>query len=130
MLAEFGVGQVLWSMIWFFLFFMWIMLVFRVFGDIMRSRDLSGVAKALWVMFVIFMPYLGVFVYLIARGGNMAENEIRSMQAQDEMARAYIRDAAGASASPAEELSKLAALRDQGVLDDAEFQRLKAKVVG
>jgi hypothetical protein len=128
--ADFGVGQVLWSLIWFFLLLMWIMTVFRVFGDIITSPDLSGGAKAAWSVFVIFLPFLGVLSYLIARGGKMAEHQIKAAQAQEAAVRGYIRDAAGTSASPAEELAKLATLRDQGVIDQAEFDRLKARIVG
>lgn len=128
MLASFGVLQVFFSMIWFFVFLLWIMLLFRVFGDIFRSRDLGGAAKVFWLIFVIVLPYLGVFVYLIARGGKMAENELSAMQAQEAAARAYIRDAAGAS--PAEELARLADLRDRGVISEDEFKALKAKAVG
>lgn len=130
MLAEFGVGQVVWSIFWFFLFVMWIMLLFRVAGDIFTSKDLSGVAKAAWILFVIITPYLGVFVYLIARGGKMAENELAAAEARQAAVDQYIQQAAGTSASPAAELERLAALREQGVLDEAEFQSLKAKVVG
>jgi type VI protein secretion system component VasK len=130
MLAEFGVGQALWTMIWFFFFIMWIMLVFRVVGDIFRSQDLSGVAKALWLIFIVFFIYLGVFVYLIARGGKMATNELRAAQAQEDAMRSYIQNAAGSSTSAAEELAKLAALKEQGVIDDSEFARLKARIVG
>src|SRR4051812_18166546 len=81
MLAEFGVGQVLWSMMWFFLFFVWIMLLFQVFIDIFRSPDLGGFAKVMWVLFVVVLPYLGVFVYLIARGHKMAEHRVAEVQA-------------------------------------------------
>ncbi len=130
MLAAFGSGQVLLSMIWFFLFVMWIMLVFRVIGDIFRSQDLSGGAKALWLIFIVFFIYLGVFVYLVARGGGMAERELAAVRAQEDMMRSYIRENAGTSGSAAEELSRLATLKEQGVIDDAEFQRLKAKIVG
>lgn len=130
MLATFGVGQVLISMIWFFLFIMWIMLLFNIFGDIFRSKDLSGVAKTLWLIFVIVTPYLGAFVYLIARGGKMAENQVAAVQAQDAAMQEYIRSAAGTSASAADELARLADLKDKGVIDDAEFARLKSKVVG
>ncbi len=70
--AEWGTGQVFWSMMWFFLFFIWIWLLVIVFTDVFRSHDLSGVAKALWVIFIILLPYLGVFVYLIARGHKMS----------------------------------------------------------
>ena len=78
LLAEFGTGQVFWSMLWFFLFFIWIWLLIIVFGDIFRSHDLGGWAKALWVIFVIVLPYLGVFVYLIARGHKMQEHAVQA----------------------------------------------------
>lgn len=127
--ADFGVGQVLWSMLWFFLFFMWIWLVISVFGDIIRSRDLSGVAKAIWSLFIIFLPYLGVFVYLIARGGGMTERSIQRAERNEEQVRAYIRDAAGPGQSPAEQLSTLADLHERGKLSDDEYQRLKSQVL-
>ena len=127
--AEFGVGQVVWSMFWFFLFVIWILLVIRVFADIFRSQDMGGVAKVLWTLLVIATPYLGVFLYLIVRGRKLAENEQRAAMAQEEAVRNYIRDAAG-SGSVADELERLAGLRDRGVIDDAEFGRLKAKLVG
>ena len=130
MLAEFGTGQVFWSMLWFFLFFIWIWLMITVFADIFRSHDMGGFAKFLWVIFVIFLPYLGVFVYLIARGHKMSEHALEQAQANDAAARAYIQQAAGTSASPADELARLADLKAQGVIDDAEFQKMKAKVVG
>ena len=127
---EFGTGQVFWSMLWFFLFFIWIWILITVFADIFRSHDMGGFAKALWVIFVIFLPYLGVFVYLIARGHKMSEHALEQAQANDAAARAYIQQAAGTSASPADELARLADLKAQGVIDDAEFQRLKAKAIG
>ena len=124
--ADFALGEVFLSMLYFFLFFVWIWLLITVFADIFASPELSGVAKALWVIFVLVLPYLGVFIYLIARGSAMHEHAARAAQAQDSAARAYIRDAA---ASPASELAKLADLRAQGVIDEAEFQRLKAKAL-
>lgn len=130
MLADWGVGQVLWSMVWFTLFFIWIWLLITVFADIFRSHDLSGIAKFLWVAFVVLMPYLGVFVYLIARGHKMNEHAVEAAQAQDAAARAYIQNAAGAAPSAADEINRLADLRAKGVIDDAEFQSLKANVVG
>jgi Short C-terminal domain/Phospholipase_D-nuclease N-terminal len=129
-LAAFGSGQVLLSMIWFFLFVMWIMLVFRVVGDIFRSQDLSGGAKALWLILIVFFIYLGVFVYLVARGSGMADRELAAVRAQEDMMCSYIRENSGTALSAADELTRLAGLRDQGVIDDAEFQRLKAKIVG
>ena len=127
--SEFGTGQVFWSMLWFFLFFIWIWILITVFADIFRSHDLSGWAKGLWVIFVILLPYLGVFVYLIARGHKMSEHALEAAQAQDAAARQYIQSAAGSGGSAADELARLADLKDKGVIDDAEFQRLKAKVV-
>src|SRR5215203_1038022 len=87
-IAQFGTGQVFWSMLWFFIFFIWIMLLFRVFGDIFRSPDLSGWSKAIWTIFVIALPYLGVFAYLIARGHKMQDHSYQEAQAQDDAARA------------------------------------------
>jgi len=128
-LAAFGVGQVLFSLIYFFLFLIWIMLLFRVFGDVFSDRELSGGAKVLWLVFVVVLPYLGVFTYLIVRGPKMAQNEQRRVADREEAVHDYIRSAAGTS-SPADELTRLADLRDRGVLDDAEFAALKAKVIG
>ena len=129
-LAQFGTGQVFWSMLYFFLFFIWVWLLITVFSDIFRSQDLSGWGKALWSIFVIFMPYLGVFVYLIARGHKMGEHALEAAQAQDQAFRAYVQDAAAGAPSDADQLAKLAQLHDQGVIDDAEFQKLKAKAIG
>jgi hypothetical protein len=129
--ADWGSGQVLLSMLYFFLFFVWIWLLIVVFADIFRSPDLGGWAKAVWTIFVIVMPYLGVFVYLIARGHKMGEHAAQQAQAQDAAFRAYVKDAAGngSGSSPAAELDRLADLKARGVIDDAEFNRLKAKVV-
>ena len=126
--ATFGTGQVFWSMLYFFLFFIWVWLLITVFSDIFRSQDLSGWGKALWSIFVIFMPYLGVFVYLIARGKKMGEHAVEAAQAQDQAFRSYVQEAAGSGTSTADELAKLASLHDKGVLDDAEYARMKAKV--
>jgi len=130
MLAEFGVGQVLWSMMWFFLFFIWIMILFQVFIDIFRSHDLSGFVKFLWILFVIVLPYLGVFVYLIARGHKMSEHRMAEAKQQQAAMDDYVRSAAGTASSPAAELERLANLKQQGVIDDAEFAAMKAKVLG
>ena len=127
--ADWGVGEALLVTLYFFIFVIWIMLLFQVFIDIFRSHDMGGVAKTLWVVFVILFPFLGVLIYLIARGGKMAKHQMEAVQEQDAAARAYIRDAAG-SGSPADELARLADLHAKGVIDDAEFARLKAKVVG
>jgi hypothetical protein len=102
MLATWQVGEVFWSMMWFSLFCVWIWLLISVFGDIFRGHDLGGFAKGLWVLFVIALPYLGVFIYLIARGNKMSEHAEGDAQAQDEAAQGYIRQAAGPTANPAE----------------------------
>jgi hypothetical protein len=128
--AEFGTGQVLWSIVWFTMFFIWIMLLFQVFGDIFRSPDLSGVAKAMWSLFVIVFPYLGVFAYLVARGGHMHEHAVAQAQAQEAATREYIRSAAQAEPSTSDELAKLATLRDNGTIDDREFATAKAALLG
>jgi Short C-terminal domain/Phospholipase_D-nuclease N-terminal len=130
-IAEFGTGQVFWSMLWFFLFVIWIWLLIAIFSDIFRSPDLSGWGKAIWSIFVIFLPYLGVFAYLIARGGKMHEHAVAQAQAADQEMRSYIRDVAadGGSSSPADELARLADLHDKGVINDAEFEQLKARTI-
>jgi len=118
------------SILWFFAWVLWIMLLFWIIWDIFRSRDLSGWAKAAWLIFVIVLPLLGVLVYLIARGGEMHERRDRDLRAQDEAFRASVRAAAGTDGqSRADELSSLASLRDRGVLSEEEFQRAKAKVL-
>jgi len=128
-LAEWGVGQVLWSILWFTLFFIWIWLLITVFADIFRSHDLGGWAKALWIIFVIFLPYLGVFVYLIARGGKMRDRQMKDMADAEAAQRAYIQQVAGSSASPADQLAKLADLKAKGAISDAEYEAAKAKIL-
>jgi magnesium-transporting ATPase (P-type) len=128
--SDFGTGQVFLSMLWFFLFFIWIWLLIVVFSDIFRSHDMGGFAKFLWVLFVIILPYLGVFVYLIARGHKMAEHAQQAAAAQDAAAKAYIQSAAGTSGSTADEIQRLADLKAQGVINDAEFEAGKAKALG
>jgi len=90
--ANFGTGQVFLEILYFFLFIIWIWLLIMVFVDIFRSPELSGLGKALWVLFVIVLPYLGVFIYLIARGGKMHEHAVQAAAAQDAAMRQYIRD--------------------------------------
>ena len=121
--------DVFWTMLEFFVFILWIFLIIRVLGDLFRSPDLSGWGKAAWVIFVIVVPFLGVFVYLIARGGNMHNRDIAVAQQQEEAFKLYAQQAAGGS-DTADELSKLAALRDQGALTEAEFAAQKAKILG
>jgi preprotein translocase subunit YajC len=128
MLAEFGTGQVFWSMLWFFLFFIWIWLLILVFSDIFRSHDLSGWGKALWSIFIIFVPYLGVFVYLIARGHKMQEHAMQQAEQQDAAMRQYVQNVT-ASGGTADEIARLADLHAKGLISDAEFQQAKAKAL-
>jgi ABC-type multidrug transport system fused ATPase/permease subunit len=119
-----------WSMFIFFLWVIWIWILIMVFIDIFRSHDLGGFAKALWFLFVLFIPLIGVLVYLIARGGKMHERAAQQAQQQDAETRAYIQQAAAsAPASTADQLAKLADLRDRGVISAEEFEREKAKVL-
>ena len=122
--------NIFWTMFIFFLWVAWIWILIIVFIDIFRSHDLSGWAKALWFLFVLFIPLIGVLVYLIARGGKMQERAARQAEQQDAEARAYIEQAAASSpASSADQLAKLADLRDRGVISAEEFEREKAKVL-
>jgi len=127
MFAEFGTGEVFWSTLWFFLMFMWIWLAISIFSDIFRSPDLSGGLKAVWTIFVIFLPYLGVLVYLIARGSKMQQHALDDAKRRDEQFRGYVQDVVQ-TPNVVEQLSSLADLHDRGVIDDAEFAKMKAKV--
>jgi hypothetical protein len=127
--AEWGVGQMLWSLVWIALFFIWIWLIIAVFVDIFRSDDLGGWGKTLWCILVIFLPFLGVLVYLVARGGSMRDRSMAEAQAQEAYMRSYIRGAAATSADPAAEVERLANLHAQGALTDEEFVALKAKTL-
>lgn len=129
-LWEYTPGDVFLSMLWFFLFFIWIWLLITVFSDIFRSDDLGGWGKALWTIFVIFLPYLGVFVYLIARGKKMGEHAVRDAQRQDDQMRAYVQSVAGPGTSTADQIAKLHELQVKGAITEAEFQAEKAKLLG
>jgi hypothetical protein len=118
------------TMLYFFLFIIWIWLLIMVFMDVFRSHDMGGWAKALWVIFIIVLPFLGVFVYLIARGGKMHERAAQQAAQQQKAFDQYVKQAAGTpGASTADQLSKLADLKSQGVLTDAEFDAQKAKIL-
>jgi hypothetical protein len=127
--ADYPLLNVFWTMLWFFLFFIWIWILITVIADIFRSHDLSGWLKALWLLFVIFLPYLGVFIYLIARGHRMQEHAVSDAQSRDAAFRSYVQEAAGSGGSTADELSKLAGLRDQGVITAEEFEQQKRQLL-
>jgi Short C-terminal domain/Phospholipase_D-nuclease N-terminal len=118
-----------WTMLWLFLWILWIFLLVRVFMDVFRDRELSGWGKAGWTILLILLPFLGVLIYLIARGGSMHERDVQEAQAADTAMRTYIQSASGTSPSTADELQKLASLRDSGVLSAQEFEAQKAKLL-
>ena len=130
LLAEMGTGQILWDILWLFTFIIWFWLLITVFGDIFRDHDLGGLGKTAWIIFVIVLPYLGVFVYLIARGKGMAERNMAAMANAQKAQAEYIKSVAGSGGGASEELARLAELKDKGVLSDEEFQAAKAKVLG
>jgi Short C-terminal domain/Phospholipase_D-nuclease N-terminal len=118
------------TILYFFLFIIWIWLLIMVFIDIFRSHDLGGWAKALWVIFIIVLPFLGVFVYLIARGGKMHERAARDQAQQQQAFDQYVRQTAGTPGdTTADQLAKLADLKSQGVLSEDEFEAQKAKIL-
>jgi hypothetical protein len=117
-------------MLWFFLFFIWIWLLIALFADIFRSDDLSGWGKAGWTIFIVVLPLLGVLVYLIARGGSMTERAMKQAADQEKAMRTYVQDVASSSTSVADEIGKLAALRDQGLITPDEFNAQKAALLG
>ena len=125
--ATWGLGEVLWAMLYFTCFFIWIWLAISVFVDIFRSSDMGGLHKAIWVVAIFIVPLLGVLAYLIVRGGKMNQHAIEAAKAQDAAMQNYIRNAAGTT--PADELHRLADLKDRGVIDQAEFDKLKGKVI-
>jgi ABC-type multidrug transport system fused ATPase/permease subunit len=119
--------DVFWTMLWFFLFFIWIWLLITIFVDLFRSHDLSGWAKAGWVIFVIILPFLGILFYLIFRGGSMHERAVQQAQQQDADFRQYVQETA--QTSSADQLTKLADLRDRGVITNEEFEQQKTRIL-
>jgi len=128
---DFPILGLFWTMLVVFIWVAFLFLLFRVIFDIFRSHDLGGFAKALWVLLVLILPWLGVLIYLIARGGKMHERDIASAKAQQEAFDAYVRSTAGSatSTSTADELAKLADLKAKGVLTAAEFDKQKAALL-
>jgi competence protein ComGC len=120
--------NVFWTMLWFFLFVLWIWLLIYLFIDIFRSHDLGGFAKALWVVFIVVLPLLGVLAYLIVRGPKMHERAVKEASQQEQAFREYVQKTAS-STSTADELTKLADLKSNGTITDAEFDSQKAKLL-
>ena len=130
--ADYPFLDVLWTMLIFFAWIIWFWLLITVFADVFRRHDTSGFAKVLWIIFVIVLPFLGVFVYVIARGNSMTQRSIDQAMDQKAQFDAYVRETAGTGgggASNADELAKLAGLKDKGVITDAEFAAAKARLL-
>lgn len=132
----FGLWEVIVSMFWFMLLIAWIWLIIAILADIFRDKDLSGWWKAVWVFFLIILPWLGALIYLIARGGSMHERSARAAAQQEQQFRAYVQEAAatsggggGGGASTADELKKLADLKASGHITDADYEAAKAKIL-
>ncbi|MET9907732.1 PLD nuclease N-terminal domain-containing protein [Streptomyces sp. NPDC006476] len=123
--------SVFWSMLWFFLWIMWFVLLFRVVVDIFRDHEMSGWGKAGWLVFVIVLPFLGVFVYVIARGKNMGHREIAQARAQQEAFDSYVRETArsGGGSSRVDDLAKLSEMRSRGDITDDDYRRAKELVL-
>ena len=115
-----------WTMLIFFIWIAWIMLVFRVIMDVFANSEMKGLAKAFWLIFVIILPWFGVLIYLIVNGNSMASRAVERQQAAQDDFSAYVRQAVGSSA---DELTKLAGLRDSGVITEEEFAAQKAKLL-
>ena len=122
-------GSFLLAMFEFFLFFAWIMCLFYVFADIFRSRDLGGGGKTAWSLFVIFLPFLGVFVYLIARGNGMTERSIEQQKHLQEQQADYVRAVAGTSGTTADQIAAAKTLLDDGAITQAEFDQMKSQAL-
>jgi len=126
--AHWGVGEVLWSIFWFFIFFLWIWLVVMVFADIIRS-ELSGFSKMIWAIAIIFLPYIGVFSYLLVHGDGMNKRRDPTSASYEQNVQNYPRDANTPTKSASDELADLAALHHSGAISEREFEQAKAKVI-
>jgi ABC-type multidrug transport system fused ATPase/permease subunit len=128
LLANLGLADVLWSMVSFFFLLIWIMVLFQILADLFRDQSLSGVAKTLWVVVLLFVPFLAVFVYLITRGSGMAERTAAVQRAAQAEFDGYVQSVAG-TASPTEQIAQAKQLLDAGAIDQAEYEQLKAKAL-
>ena len=130
--ADVSFNDIFWSVLWFFFLFIWLMILFQILTDLFRDHSVSGVEKTLWVLFLVFLPFLAVFIYLIVRGKGMGERAAaQQRQAQDQF-EGYVRTVAtsgDASATPTEQIAQAKQLLDAGTIDQAEFDRLKAKAL-
>jgi Short C-terminal domain/Phospholipase_D-nuclease N-terminal len=128
--ADVSFNDIFWSVLWFFFLFIWIMILFQILGDLFRDHSVSGVEKTLWVLFLVFLPFLAVFVYLIVRGKGMGERAAAQHQQAQQEFEGYVRNvAATGEATATEQIAKAKQLLDAGAIDQSEFERLKAKAL-
>jgi hypothetical protein len=128
LVGDYSFWEVLWWMIAFFAFVIWFWLLITVFGDLFRRHDVGGGAKTLWIIFIILLPFLGVFIYLISQGKGMAERNMKSMEAAQAQQADYIKSVAGGGGA-ADEIDKAKKLLDSGAITQAEFDSIKAKAL-
>jgi len=128
-MLAFGLLDLFVSMLWFFLLVMWLVIVIRVFADILRSEDLGGFAKVFWMLFVMFLPLLGVFVYIVARGKGMSARDEQTLAKRNEAFDAYVRETDRSTRSMVDELGKLTQLRDSGAISAEDYEAAKAKLL-
>ena len=128
--ADVSFGDIFWSVLWFFFLFIWLMVLFHIMTDLFRDHSVSGVTKTLWVLFLIFLPFLAVFIYLIVRGKGMGERAAAQQQQAQQQFEGYVRNVATpAEATPTEQIARAKELLDSGAIDQSEFERLKAKAL-
>jgi ABC-type multidrug transport system fused ATPase/permease subunit len=128
--ADVSFGDIFWSVLWFFFLFIWIMVLFHVLTDLFRDHSVSGVQKTLWVLFLVFLPFLAVFIYLIVRGKGMGERAAAQQQRAQQQFEGYVRNvAATGETTPTEQIARAKELLDAGAIDRSEFDRLKAKAL-
>jgi hypothetical protein len=128
--ADVSFGDIFWSVLWFFFLFIWLMVLFHVFSDLFRDHSVSGVEKTLWVLFLVFLPFLAVFVYLIVRGKGMGERAAAQQQRAQQQFEGYVRNvAATGESAPTDQIARAKELLDAGAIDQSEFDRLKAKAL-
>jgi hypothetical protein len=128
-LADLNFWNVFWEILWFFFLFIWILILFHILSDLFRDHSLGGGAKALWVIFIIFVPFLAVLIYLIVRGNGMAQRQMAAAQKAQEQFDSYVKQTAG-TGDAADQIAKAKQLLDSGAIDQAEFDALKAKALG
>ena len=127
LIADFGLGEALLTVLSVFFVVIWIWILITILSDLFRDDEVSGLAKAVWVLFLVFIPFLTGLIYLIARGGGMRERALAAQAEAQQQMDSYIRETAGTST--ADEVAKLADLKEKGAISDEEFERMKAKLL-